>query len=310
MTDNNTLFVTQLTKEQSVKLQKEILSQGFSFSTPPPPYALFSAKKSGASCTLYTSGKLVVQGKAIREFIEFYLEPEILHSFTYSNPHVDINFTPHIGIDESGKGDLFGPLCTAGVYASKSHIEELLKLGVTDSKKLNDAMISKLAPQIQKLCPHHIVKVTPRRYNELYAQFKNLNHLLAWTHAAAIEALVASSGCKEVMVDQFAAEHVVENALKRKQLQVNLTQQHRAEQDVVVAAASILARYAFITGLASLSDEYGISLPKGASALTVSAAKAFAHTHGKDALSFVAKLHFKSLDGILGRTDTDLFTLQ
>lgn len=298
MTTPSNIFVAQLEKQKGEQLALDLRSQGFDFASPPPPYTVFSAKKPGLSCTYYSSGKLVVQGKNIKEFIEYYLEPEILQTFTYTHPEAHLDLKPHIGIDESGKGDLFGPLCTAGVYANSEQIQALLKLGVCDSKKLNDASIARLAPQIQKLCAHHIVKITPKRYNELYAQFRNLNHLLAWTHAAAIEALVTQTKCLDVVVDQFASEHVVENALKRKLLNVNLTQQHRAEQDVVVAAASILARHAFVTGLASLSEEFGINLPKGASAQTVAAAKAFVKQHGKEALIHVSKLHFKSFDGI------------
>ncbi|MFA6915341.1 MAG: ribonuclease HIII [Parachlamydiales bacterium] len=298
MAEKPNIFVAQISSSQGEKLREDLIQKGFSLASPPPPYSVFSAKKTGLSCTLYTSGKLVIQGKNIKEFIEFYLEPEVLETLSFTHPEVKVNMQPHIGIDESGKGDLFGPLCTAGVYATAEQIQALLKLGVCDSKKLNDISITKLAPQIQNLCAHHIIKVTPKRYNELYAQFRNLNHLLAWTHATAIEALVTETHCLDVMVDQFAAEHVVETALKRKLLSVNLTQQHRAEQDVVVAAASILARYAFISGLHALSQEFGIVLPKGAGAQTITAAKTFVQRHGKEALPFVSKMHFKSHESI------------
>lgn len=308
MSANPSCFVSKIEPHLHAKLQADLKEQGFTFVFPPPPYTVFSAKKTGLSCSLYTSGKFVVQGANLKEFVEFYLEPEILHTFAFTNPEAHLNLTPRIGIDESGKGDLFGPLCAAGVYANAEQIKALSKIGVCDSKSLNDQAIDRMAPQILKLCPHHIVKISPQRYNDLYANFKNLNHLLAWAHSAAIEALVQQTDCRDVIIDQFAAEHVVETALRKKNLAVHLTQRHRAEEDVVVAAASILARYSFLQGLKALSEEYGIDLPKGASTLTVKAAEKFAKTHGKNVLVKVSKLHFKSLDGILGRTDTDLFS--
>lgn len=296
-------FVAEINPSLFEKLRRDLEDRQFAFACPPPPYSVFSAKKPGLSCTLYTSGKLVVQGKELKEFIEFYLEPEILGHFKFSHPEELMDVTPRIGIDESGKGDLFGPLCTAGVYADSKQIKELVKLGVCDSKKLSDGAIAKLAPQITAVCLHHLVQVYPKRYNELYDQFRNLNHLLAWTHASAIEALVERSGCKNVITDQFAAEHVLERALKNKKLNIDLTQRHKAEEDPVVAAASILARNAYLCGMHSLSQEFGVDFPKGASALTLVKAKEFINKCGKEQLPFVAKMHFKSLDGILHRTD-------
>lgn len=291
-----TVFVTLVDAEQGRKIKHDLEQQGFALST--PPYTLFAAKKKGVACTLYTSGKLTVQGKEMAAFIEFYLEPEVLKSFKFSYKHVEegepLPSHPHIGIDESGKGDFFGPLCIAGVYADDKGIAALQALGVRDSKALSDAAIGKLAKGIQEVVAYHIVKINPQKYNELYAQFKNLNHLLAWGHATAIENLVVSTQCRDVIIDQFASEHVVITALKRKRLEINLTQRHRGEEDVVVAAASILARQTFLQGLARLSREYGITLHKGASAATIAAGRDFVRQHGKEALGKVSKLHFKT----------------
>lgn len=289
-------FVAQIDLMIASQLRIDLIDQGFELSL--PAHTIFSGKKKGVSCTLYQSGKLLVQGKEMKEFIEFYLEPHILKTFafTHQSAVVDtaLDTTPRIGIDESGKGDFFGPLCIAGVQANKDQIIKLKAIGVKDSKAMSDDAMRRLAPKIRESCTHHVVRINPPKYNELYAQFLNLNRLLAWGHATAIEQLVTQTQCKTVVVDQFADEHVVETALKRKKLQVNLTQRHRAEEDVVVAAASILARCAFLDGLVRLKEQFSMEFPKGASKGTVEAGRRFVRAFGKEALHQVAKVHFKT----------------
>lgn len=290
-------FVTKIDLALAGKLKEDLLDQGFELST--PPYTLFSAKKQGVSCTLYTSGKLMVQGKGKEEFIAFYLEPEILKNLSFTHPHAELDLTPRIGIDEAGKGDFFGPLCIAGVYADAAGVEKLRELGVRDSKTMQDKVIIALASRIRSNFPHSIIRINPLKYNELYEKFKNLNHLLAWGHATAIEELVQNTGCRKVIIDQFASEHVVENALKRKALEVELTQRHRGEEDLVVAAASILARAAFVDGIDQLGKMIETTLPKGASSIVVKAGKKIVAQHGQDILKKLGKLHFKTLNDIL-----------
>lgn len=292
-----TAFVKKIDLALGDKLRADLLDQGFELST--PPYTVFSAKRKGVSCTLYTSGKLMVQGKDKQEFIAFYLEPEILKDFSFSYPETLVEGTPRIGIDEAGKGDYFGPLCIAGVYASEEGLQKLIDLKVRDSKRMNDKVISAMAAEIKSYLPYSIVKLFPQKYNELYDKFKNLNHLLAWAHATAIEELVQNTGCRKVIIDQFASEHVVENALKRKQLEVDLTQRHYGEEDPVVAAASILARAAFVDGIESLSKMVELTLPKGASSLVIDAGKQVLAKQGEEMLKKVGKLHFKTTSQII-----------
>lgn len=292
-------FVATIDLKWSAPLLEELKRRDCEIST--PPYTCFAAKKKGFSCTLYTSGKLVVQGKESAEFIEYYLEPEILKTFQFTHPLAGVDSTSHIGIDESGKGDFFGPLCIAGVFVEEKNFTRLHAIGVKDSKTLTDSSIRKIGKEIQKICLYHIVQINPLKYNQVYESFKNLNHLLAWGHATAIEKLVMESHCQDVIIDQFADERVVERALKRKNLKVNLTQRHKAEEDLAVAAASILARYAFIEGLDRLSETIGIPLPKGSSKATIAIGKEILRRWGKDKLKEVCKEHFKTLDSILGK---------
>lgn len=301
MTANSTpsTFVAQVDLKLAEKLQQDLKAQGFELSA--PQYTVFAAKKKGVSCTLYQSGKLTVQGKEMQAFIEFYLEPEILKTFTYTYVNLDQDHEPfisHIGIDESGKGDFFGPLCIAGVFSADP--KKLQAIGVRDSKTMTEVAILRTAKLIKAEFPHQIVKINPKKYNELYGQFKNLNRLLAWGHATAIEELVLRTNCRDITIDQFADEHVVLTALKRKKLDVHLTQRHRGEEDPIVAAASILAREAFVEGLRHLGDQFGMILPKGASKQTILAAKELYRKYGKDGLEQTAKLHFKTAQAVMG----------
>lgn len=290
-------FVATIDMSLADKLREDLAAQGFEFTA--PQYTVFSAQKKGVSCTLYTSGKLTVQGKDKDEFIGFYLEPEILGTLSYTYPEVGVDLTTHIGIDEAGKGDFFGPLCIAGVQAGEEQIKEMLKIGVKDSKRMTDKSVLALAKKIRDGFQHSIVRLPPPKYNELYKSFGNLNRLLAWGHATAIEELVKKTGCKKVIIDQFASEHLVENALKRKNIEIDLTQRHRAESDPVVAAASILARAAFLEGLERLGMPLSFTLPKGASQQVLEAGRKLVAKHGPEILGSVAKLHFKTKDIIL-----------
>ncbi len=289
-------FVADLPKDRFKKLEEDLLSQGFVMEK--IPHAHFLAKKDGMSVTLYLSGKLVVQGKKMDDFIRYYLEPEILQNFNYSLPELALDPTPRIGIDESGKGDIFGPLCVAGVYADEKGIKRLLELGIKDSKKLQDTQIDKLALLIKQEFAYDIIRISPEKYNELYETFHNLNHLLAWGHAKAIENLITKTGCTNVLIDQFAHEHVVANALKKRSLTTTLTQRHKGESDPVVAAASILARNAFVTDLDRLSTQWNMTLPKGASSAVKNALSLFIQKHSRSPLNQVAKMHFKTINEV------------
>lgn len=295
--EKSSCFVATINLDLADKLKSDLIAQGFELST--PAYTIFSAQKKGVSCTLYTSGKLTVQGKDMNDFITFYLEPEILQTVAYTYPETQVNLASHIGIDESGKGDFFGPLCIAGVQADEKLIKELLAIGVRDSKKISDPVIRKLSVKIKAICPHSVVFISPKKYNELYASFKNLNRLLGWGHATAITDLVGKTGCTDVHIDQFANESIVINAVKQKKIEITLTQRHRGESDPVVAAASILARAAFIDGLDQLGKKYGIELPKGASPAVVKAGKALVQKYGPEILEQTAKLHFKTKEEVL-----------
>jgi ribonuclease HIII len=206
-----------------------------------------------------------------------------------------------IGVDESGKGDYFGPLVIAAVCVETETAGMLRGSGVKDSKTLSDRVIADLAPDIQGLCRTSVVAIGPAKYNELYGKFKNLNKLLGWGHARAIENLL-EAGCPATMAlsDQFGDERFIRDALLKKGRAIRLEQRHRAEEDVAVAAASIVARAEFVRRLERLSQEAGLTLPKGASNLVDSAARRLVKDRGAEALSAFAKVHFKTTAKVLG----------
>ena len=214
-------------------------------------------------------------------------------------PHTSVE---RIGIDESGKGDYFGPLVIAAVFVDATTQDELALMQVRDSKKISDGRILEMAPDIKTVCPHSVITIGPHKYNELYAKIRNLNRLLAWGHAKALETLLERVSCERAIADQFGDERLILNALQEKGRKIVLEQRTKAESDLAVAAASILARAEFLVRLKRLSGEIGTTLPKGASPAVELAGKMVVKKFGQERLGTVAKLHFKTTTAVLGET--------
>lgn len=203
------------------------------------------------------------------------------------------------GTDESGKGDFFGPLVIAAVACDFAQGVLLSDWGITDSKKLSDGRATKLAAQVREAgIPHSVVAIGPEKYNELYGKFRNLNRMLAWGHARAIENLLEQVPVDIVIADQFGDESLIQRALFEKGRQVRLVQMPRGEADIAVAAASVLARAEFLRRLHALGKAYGVTLPKGAGAPVDVAAAQIAKSHGLEVLSRLVKTHFKNFTKI------------
>lgn len=199
-----------------------------------------------------------------------------------------------IGVDESGKGDFFGPLVIGSVLADEAGVKELEGLGVRDSKTLSDKRISELDQAIRDKFTHTIVLIGPEKYNELYARIRNLNKLLAWGHAQAIENITKEHGADRAISDKFGKPELVELAVRRKGIEIEITQIVRGEKIIQVAAASIIARAAFVRRMRQLSKEYGLVLPLGAGAGVDIAGRRIVQKFGVEILDRVAKTHFKN----------------
>jgi ribonuclease HIII len=199
-----------------------------------------------------------------------------------------------IGVDEAGKGDYFGPLVIAACFSDDKIDQAFLSIGLRESKKVTDNRAFVLEREIKKLAPCSVVAIGPEKYNELHAKIRNLNRLLAWGHARALENLLLQVNPREVVSDQFGDKSLIENALLKKGRGIKLIQMPRAEVIPAVAAASILARAEFLRRLEGLSTQFGITLPKGAGTLVDNAGRVFVTRLGRDELSKVAKIHFKN----------------
>src|SRR5438094_3896327 len=292
-------YTQALTSEQANKLRVLLQELGFEFAT--KDYTLFFGQKNKLSVAVYEKGpKVLIQGKGVEEFVQFELEPKILGEakLGYEEVHAPEMFEPHFGVDESGKGDFFGPLVIAGVFVDGKSARQLLDLGVQDSKRIGaDVRIHALAKEIRRIAREgtDVVAIGPARYNELYKKFGNLNSLLGWGHARVIENLLARKpDCPRSLSDKFADAQVIENALLRHGRKIRIEQRPRAESDIAVAAASILAREAFIDWLERKGKELGAKLGRGVSGEIKSTAAAIVEKHGPEILSQIGKVHFRT----------------
>lgn len=274
-------------------------------------YCVFTAKCSKFKALFYQSGKLVIQGSCVDDVVqalleEFKIQNVNLNCNSVSNNEKNKktsdkttsnhNYSAYIGVDESGKGDFFGPLVIAGVCVNEDNKQLFIDMGIKDSKKINDKTIKKMSLEIQKRSVWSTVMITPTKYNELYSKFKNLNKLLAWGHARVIENILNKYPCEYALSDKFADESLIKNALMKNGKNIILEQRIKAESDIAVACASVLARNAFVEKIESLSSYYGINFPKGASKLTIEAGREFIKKYSKDELKNVAKIHFKTFN--------------
>jgi len=293
------VFTAPLNLDQVSELRALLDQLGFVFA--PKPYTIFFAQKNKLSVAVYEKGpKVLVQGKGVEEFVQFELEPKILGEakLGYEEVHSPEMFEPHFGVDESGKGDFFGPLVIAGTYVDRGIARKFINAGVQDSKRIGSAArIRALAQSIRQAAGNmcDVVLIGPAKYNELYEKFGNLNSLLGWGHARVIENLLAKRpDCPRALSDKFADVRVVQNSLLQRGRAIKLEQRTRAESDPAVAAASILAREAFINWLDKRGRDLGVHLSKGVSAEVKKTAEQLVEKNGADVLRHVAKVHFRT----------------
>jgi len=298
------MFTHKLSEAQVLQLREAILGKGFVLG--PLEYGHFSARKGKCVLQMYLSGKLVVAGKEAREFVEFTLEPEILGEarLGYEKVRNPEMYAPHFGIDESGKGDLFGPLVVAGVYVDEDTAERLVEIGVRDSKTITtDKKIGELAEEIGKTVRGgmELITIGPERYSDLYRKFGNLNRMLAWAHGKVIANLHAKvPSCPRALSDQFGDPKLVVGELRRQEVEIQLEQRTKAESDIAVAAASILARAEFVRSLSRLSMQAGAELMKGAGAGVKKQAIEIYAKQGREGLAKLSKTHFRTFAEAVG----------
>jgi len=296
-------YTHPLSDEQATKLRALLEELGFEFS--PKQYTIFFAQKNKLTVAVYEKGpKALIQGKGVEDFVQFELEPKILGEakLGYEEVHSPEMFEPHFGVDESGKGDFFGPLVIAGVYVDPGIARKLIEAGVQDSKRISsDARIRVLADAIRKTSMglSDVVLIGPAKYNELYEKFGNLNKLLAWGHARVIENLLGKKpDCPRSLSDQFADARLIEQSLIRHAKKIEIQQRPRAESDIAVAAASILAREGFVNWMDREGKKLGLRLERGASPAVKATAQKLVESKGPDVLRQLAKIHFRTAHAV------------
>ncbi|MBU4461395.1 MAG: ribonuclease HIII [Verrucomicrobia bacterium] len=269
------------------------------------PYATVAAERPDCRIVLYQSGKCVVQGAGAREWMTFVMEPCILGAAAlgYESVLDPDRFSPHMGIDESGKGDYFGPMVIAAAFVNAPIVAELERMGVRDSKRItSDRVALTMARDLRRLLKdrHALVTIGPRAYNRLYAKMRSVNQILAWGHARAIENLLELvPDCPRALSDQFGPERQIQKALLAKGRDIRLEQRPKAESDPAVAAASVLARGAFLEALHDLGERLGFPAHKGASPAVETAAADLVRNRGPVVLLDAAKCHFQTTDRVL-----------
>jgi ribonuclease HIII len=291
-------YTLKLDDAQMEKLRSILSGRGWeSFDV---AYARYAFKGRDCNVTAYESGKLVVAGKGTEEFVTMTLEPDITMApkLGYDEVHHPDWFELHAGLDESGKGDLFGPVVAATVIADRTAIEGWIKAGVKDSKKIAESQIFALDKLIRGT---HGVAVSTclcgmPKYNLIMSRpYANLNKLLAWQHATALAQALTVKKAPRGLLDQFTKQPLVQRELKKMGVtDFDLQMRTKAEEDPVVAAASVVARAEYVRQIQTLSKAFGGPLQKGAGPLVKVQAREIIDRFGARALGNFAKLHFRT----------------
>jgi ribonuclease HIII len=215
---------------------------------------------------------------------------------------MNLNARRIIGVDESGKGDFFGPLVVASLYAEKSDESRLVDLGVRDSKLIADKKLTEIAELLQYTFPHSIKIYQPKDYNKMHKKVKNLNKMLAEGHAQTILDVNDENPADMAVSDKFGKTELIENALAKISCDIKLHQMVRGERIIQVAAASIIARATYLDEMRKLSHKIGIKIPKGASAQVDEIGRRIANQLGIEIFDKIAKTHFKNYQRIINPT--------
>ncbi|MBO4709184.1 MAG: ribonuclease HIII [Kiritimatiellae bacterium] len=322
-----TSFTYELTNDQQ-ELLLGVMVNG-NYRKREVPYSLWSIEGDHFNATLYSKEKhgkrkLCVQGSKAEDFVLFVLEPRVLGAAmlgyeTILNPEL---VAPHAGSDESGKGDYFGPLVVCCAYTDEALSEKMLQMGVKDCKQMSDKSVLTTGAKLRALLGptgYAVVKLGPAAYNRLYSKIKNINRMLAWAHGTAIEELLEKrQSCPRVVVDQFApTEATILRALKTRGKAIKVEQRHKAESDIAVAAASVIAREIFLRDIMKMGEEvFGPpaegreNVPAGSSDPRVRAlAEEMVRKEGPVWLMNHVKAHFQTTDKVLsacGKSRADL----
>lgn len=270
------------------------------------PYVVFQADDNDTVITMYTSGKVMFQGVSADVDSSMWKEIDGQTNTDKKEDLTKYHNCSSIGSDEVGTGDYFGPIVVTACFVKKEDVTFLEQLGIRDSKKITDDVISKIAPQIAKRIKYKSIILSNTEYNEKHKKDNNMNKIKAIMHNKVLYQLVSEVNNSNekydyIIVDEFARENRYYDYVKDStQIQRGITFMTKAEdKNLAVASASIISRYIFIKEFDKLSDNLHIPLPKGAGPQVDSIGQEIVEKYGRDKLNEVAKLNFANTGRIL-----------
>ena len=270
------------------------------------PYVVFQAQEEDTVITMYESGKVMFQGVSADVDAAMWgtaLENTKEKQAERKKENAKYYNCSAVGSDEVGTGDYFGPIVVTATFVSKEDIPFLEKLGVGDSKKIDDSKILKIAPEIAKKIKYKSVILSNREYNENYTKDINMNKIKAILHNRVLYQLVNEVRPKYdyIIVDEFAREARYYDYIKdQKVIQRNITFMTKAEdKNMAVACGSVISRYIFLKEFDKLCDSIHIPLPKGAGKDVDSIGEEVVEKYGEEKLKDISKLNFKNTERIL-----------
>ena len=256
------------------------------------PYIRYFFKLPQASVSVYTSGKVLLQGEAAENYASFF-------GYQVAQVTSEQNL-PIIGTDEVGNGSYFGGLAVVASFVTPDQHDFLRKLGVGDSKTLTDQKIRQLAPLLKEKIQHQALLLSPSKYNEVIGERYNAVSVKVALHNQAVFLLLQKGVQPEkIVIDAFTSSQNYEKYLKNEanHFPNPITLEEKAEgKYLAVAVSSIIARDLFLENLENLGKELGYQLPSGAGTASDKVASQILQAYGMKGLNFCAKLHFKNTE--------------
>lgn len=294
------LLIKEILKEDNVSEEKKI-AYGIQFRINENIIRIYSSKKKGI--TLDTSQSKDEQLNITLNNIYEQFKGNNISSPNFNAENIKTPYPilppPLTGSDEVGKGDFYAPIIVGSIYLNENQYNILKELGVKDSKDLSDIQITKLAKEIKQVTSNYsILRIKQNKYNELYSKIGNINAILAWAHVTNIKNVYKKHSFEKLLVDKFGREEQIKSGLKELNLK-EMIFKPKAEQNIAVAAASILARDALIKSTENMNKHYNFEFPLGANKIVIQKGKEFVNKYGSDELKNVCKLHFKTTNDIL-----------
>lgn len=268
------------------------------------PYVIFQAEEEDTVITMYESGKVMFQGKSADVDASMW-EITLANTNNQEKSKAEEKFyyCNSVGSDEVGTGDYFGPIVVTASYVKIEDIDFIKKLGVLDSKKMDDEKILKIAPQLAKTIKYRSVILNNKEYNEKYSKSSNMNKIKAIMHNKVLYQLIQEEkpNYDYIIVDEFAREARYYEYLKGiNNIQRNITFMTKAEdKNLAVACSSVISRYIFLKEFDKIADTLSVPLPKGAGKDVDKIGEEIVDKYGEDKLKEIAKLNFRNTERIL-----------